>query len=172
MTAAPRPLPSPRRRTALLAMLLPLAGCGFALRRPESLPVERVMLSGFATLSPLGEELRRQLRGSGVTVVEDLASAQIVIDAVREARERTGAASTATGLVSDLSLRSRLRFRVRSRAGSLLIPETELLLFRDMAYSETDALAKEQEANQLYRAMEADLARQVLRRVAALPPQP
>lgn len=161
-----------RRRRALSALLLlPLAGCGFALRRPVQLPAQRVMLSGFTTLSPLAEELRRELRGSGVEVVDNLAAAQLVIEASREGRERAGAASTATGLVSDLSLRSRLRFHVRTPAGAMLIPDTELLLFRDMAYSETDALAKEQEADQLYRAMEADIVRQVLRRVATLPAQ-
>jgi LPS-assembly lipoprotein len=168
---APTSLPRRRVFGALLAVL-PLAGCGFVLRRPVQLPVERVMLSGFATLSPMAEELRRELRGSGVEVVDNLAAAQLVIEALREGRERAGAASTATGQVSDLSLRSRLRFRVRTPSGTLLIPDAELLLFRDMAYSETDALAKEQEADMLYHAMEADIVRQVLRRVAALPRQP
>lgn len=164
--------PSRRRALSALVAVLPLAGCGFALRKPVQLPVERVMLSGFTTLSPMGEELRRELRSSGVEVVDNLAAAQLVIESLREGRERAGAASTATGQVSDLSLRSRLRFRVRTPGGSVLIPDAELLLFRDMAYSETDALAKEQEADLLYRAMEADIVRQVLRRVAALPRQP
>lgn len=166
------PLSQRRRALSGLLLLLPLAGCGFALRRPVQLPAERVMLSGFQTLSPMAEELRRQLRGSGVEVVDNVAAAQLVIEAVREGRERAGAASTATGQVSDLSLRSRLRFRVRTPAGAVLMPDTELLLFRDMAYSESDALAKEQEADQLYRAMEDDIVRQVLRRVATLPQQP
>lgn len=163
-----------RRRSALLSLsaLLPLAGCGFALRRPAQVPPQRILLSGFATLSPLAEELQRQLRANpGVEVVDNLAAAQTVIEAVRDARERASAASTATGLVSDLSLRSRLRFRVRTPGGTVLIPETELLLYRDMAYSETNALAKELEADQLYRSMEADIVQQVLRRLAALPPR-
>lgn len=162
-----------QRRSALLALsCLPLAGCGFALRRPAQVPPQRILLAGFSTLSPMAEELRRQLRGNpGVEIVDNLAAAQVVIEGLREGRERAGASSTATGLVSELSLRSRLRFKVRTPAGQVLIPETELLLFRDMAYSETNALAKEQEADQLYRAMEADIVRQVLRRLAALPPQ-
>jgi LPS-assembly lipoprotein len=161
-----------RRRLLLALPSLSLAGCGFALRRPAQVPAQRILLSGFSTLSPLAEELRRQLRTNpGVEVVDNLAAAQVVIDALREGRERASAASTATGLVSDLSLRSRLRFRVRTPSGEVLIPETELLLFRDMAYSETNALAKEIEADQLYRAMEADIVQQVLRRLAALPPR-
>lgn len=161
-----------RRRFLLGLAAAPLTGCGFALRRPLQLPAQRILLNGFAPLSPLAEELRRQLRNSpGVEIVEDMASAQVVIDSLREGRERVSAASTATGLVSDLNLRSRLRFRVRTPAAKVLIPDTELLLARDMAYSETSALAKEQEADLLYRAMEADLVRQVLRRLAALPPQ-
>ena len=149
-----------------------LTACGFTLRRPPELAPQRILLNGFSPLSPMGEELRRQLRASpGVELVESLTQAQVVLDALIDTRERVLAASTATGLVSDLSLRARLRFRVRTPGDQVLIPETELLLNRDMGYRETAALAKEQEADLLFQAMQNDIARQVLRRLAALPPQ-
>jgi LPS-assembly lipoprotein len=58
---------------------------------------------------------------------------------------------------------------VRNAAGRELIPTTEILLSRDMNYSESLALAKEQEEQLLYRAMQTDIVAQVMRRLAAVP---
>ncbi len=162
----------PKRRRWLVGMVLAAAlpGCGFALKRPPQLRSQRIHLAGFARLSPMGAELRRQLRLSpGVTLTEAATEAQWVLHALIDQREQVVASSTATGLVSELTLRVRLRFEVRAPGGAVLIPETELLLTRDMGYSESSAMAKEHEANLLFRAMETDIATQVLRRLAALP---
>ena len=67
-----------------------------------------------------------------------------------------------------MQLRQRLNFRVRSVTGRELIPATELLLTRDMSYSETVALAKEQEEALLFRGMRSDIVSQLLRRLASL----
>ena len=45
----------------------------------------------------------------------------------------------------ELQLRLRFDFRAHTPAGRELIPRAELLLARDMSYSETAALAKEYE---------------------------
>jgi LPS-assembly lipoprotein len=79
-------------------------------------------------------------------------------------------ASTSAGQVREVQLRVRLRFRVATPSGKLLLAAAELLLTRDMSYSETAALAKMQEEALLYRAMEDDIAAQVLRRLAAIKP--
>lgn len=160
------------RRRALLALSsLPLAGCGFALKRPPQLAAQRVLLTGFVPLSTMGAELRRQLLLSpGVTLVDTPEQAQLVLNALLDRRERVVASSTATGLVSELTLRARLRFEVRDGQGKLLIPETELVQIRDMGFQESVATAKEHESDMLFRAMESDVATQVLRRMAALAP--
>jgi LPS-assembly lipoprotein len=67
-----------------------------------------------------------------------------------------------------VQLRVRLRFRVATPSGKLLLPAAELLLTRDMSYSETAALAKQQEEALLYRAMDEDIVSQVLRRLASV----
>jgi LPS-assembly lipoprotein len=102
-------------------------------------------------------------------VVETPAQAQVVLEALADARERSVVASTAAGQVRELQLRTRLQFRVRNAAGRELIPTTEILLSRDMNYSESLALAKEQEEQLLYRAMQTDIVAQVMRRLAAVP---
>ena len=156
----------PARRTLLLTMgggLL--ASCGFELRCTPELPFSRIALDGFATRSPLAEELRRAL-AQAAEVVPASDRAQVVLHALTDARERGVVASTADGQVRELQLRVRLTFRLSTPAGAELIPQTELLLTRDMSYSESLALAKEYEEVQLYRAMQSDIVSQVLRRLA------
>ena len=65
-------------------------------------------------------------------------------------------------------LRLRFGFRVRSVSGKDLIPDSEILLRRSMTYTESAALAKEQEEAFLYRAMQSDIVSQVLRRLASV----
>ncbi|MEY4748527.1 MAG: hypothetical protein RIQ60_741 [Pseudomonadota bacterium] len=154
--------------TGLLA-----SGCGFALRQPPELALKHIALRGFDRNSGMADELRRQLRASpGVSVVDAQDQADAIITAQLDALDRVVAASTAAGLVTEITLRARLRFEVRDAAGRLLINSTELQLSRDMSYSESTTLAKAQEARLMGRAMQADLASQLLRRLAALPAAP
>ena len=159
------------RRSALGALgAAALAGCGFELRRAPELRFRSIALAGFKPKSTLADELRRQIGTSTTTIVADSpAQAQVVLEALTDAREKSVVASTAFGQVRELQLRSRFGFRLRPPAGRELIPATEILLSRDMSYSESAALAKEQEEEALYRSMQNDIAAQVLRRLASVP---
>lgn len=160
-----------KRRSALAALGgIALAGCGFELRRAPELRFSSLALAGFKPKSTLADELRRQIGTSTTTVVVDSpAQAQVVLEALTDAREKSVVASTAFGQVRELQLRSRFGFRLRTPQGRELIPATEILLSRDMSYSESAALAKEQEEEALYRSMQNDIAAQVLRRLASVP---
>lgn len=160
------------RRRVLLVLLAPaaLVACGFELRRAPKLPFRSIALVGFAPASPLLDNLRRQLADSNVQLLEAPAHAEAVLEALSDTREKSVVASTATGQVREVQLRVKLRFRVATPAGKLMLPVDELLLTRDMSYSETAALAKAQEEVILYRAMEDDIVAQVMRRLAAIKP--
>jgi LPS-assembly lipoprotein len=156
----------------LLALATLLASCGFAPRQPPELAFKRIALRGFDRNSAMAEELRHQLRASpGVEVVDSAAPADAVITALQDVLERVVAASTSAGQVRELTLRARLKFEVRDGSGRELIGLTELLQSRDMSYSESNALAKDQEARLLGRAMQTDVASQLLRRLAAVSAQ-
>lgn len=155
---------------ASLLLAAPLAGCGFALRRASVMPFSAIQLSGFKANSPLEFELRRNLLASpGLQVVESAAQAQVVLEALGEQRERSVVGSTASGQVRNMNLRLRFKFRLRTVAGRELIGATELVLARDMSYNETNALAKEQEEDSIFRVMQTDIVLQVMRRLAASP---
>jgi len=159
----------PRRRLVHWAIAAglgaPLGGCGFALRQTPPLPFQRIALTGFANRSLLADELRARLADSA-QLVPAPAQAQVLLQALTDRREKSVVASTAVGQVRELQLRVRFEFRLSTPGGRELIPPTELLLLRDMSYSETFALAKAQEEAELYAAMQADIVQQVLRRLA------
>ena len=160
-----------KRRVALTALACSaLAGCGFELRQAPKLPFRSLALVGFAPASPIAAALRQRLAASSVQVIDAPARAEAVLEALADTREKSVVASTAAGQVREVQLRVKLRFRVATPAGKLLLATDELLLTRDMSYSETVALAKAQEEALLYRAMEDDIVAQVLRRMAAIRP--
>lgn len=158
------------RRSWLLAAAAAatLAGCGFHLRQPPKMPFRTIALRGFDPRSPLAAELKRALQ-TVAEVVPD-AQAQVVVEALADQRESSVVAVTADAQVRELQQRVRFRFRVLGPDGRELLPPDELLQARDMSYNETNALAKEQEAEQLYRAMQSDIVAQVMRRLSAVNP--
>ena len=159
-----------RRRLVVAAVAALAAGCGFELRRPTELRFRTIALSGFAPRSLLADELRRAMNATASTiVVESPAGAQGVLQAISDGLERSVVASTAAGQVREVQLRARLEFALRTSGGRELIAPTQILLSRDMSYSEAAALAKEQEEQLLYRAMRSDIVAQVMRRLAAVP---
>ena len=160
---------------APLAPLVPLAplaltGCGFRLRGSEPLALRSIALTGFAPRSPLSHALTQALQARGVRVLADPARAEVVLQALAEARERSVVATTSAAQVRELQLRLRLRWRAHTPAGRELTPIGELLLARDMSCSENLALAKQHEEEDLYREMQADIVAQVMRQLAALRP--
>lgn len=153
------------RRRALLGLAGALAGCGFELRRTPEMPFTSLALTGFDAHSPLAVELRRTL-GARVKILDTPDKAEVVLHARVERRERSVVASTAAAQVRELTLRLRFEFELTGAGGRELALPIELLLSRDMSYSETYALAKGQEEAELYAAMQSDIAQQVARRLA------
>ncbi len=158
---------SSRRRRSWLAAAMgaAVAGCGFTLRGAVTVPFRSIALVGFAPQSPLERALRAQLAPS-VDVAAQPGRAEVVLQALHDARERAVVASTATGQVRELQLRSRLRWRMSTPGGRELITPTEVVMTRDMSWNESAALAKEKEAEVLYAAMDEDIASQVMQRLS------
>ena len=142
-----------------------LAGCGFRLRGEVHLAFKSIRL-GFAPRSVMGAELERQLlRVPDMRVVQAEKDAEVVMDVLADRVDRVAGAATSVGQVREINITTKLRFRVRTPAGKVLIPETELALGQAMTYSEEQAQAKESEEAQIVQGMRRDLAAQVLRRL-------
>jgi LPS-assembly lipoprotein len=160
-----------RRRLLLLGVAGTLAGCGFQLRGSAQLAFSSLFVA-VSESSELGNELKRNLGSLGtLQVLSDpmqQASAQAVLDILLDQREKTVVGVNASGQVREFQLRVRLRFRLRTPQGRELIPETELLLQRDISFNESAVLAKEAEEGLMYRDMQTDIVQQLIRRLAAV----
>jgi LPS-assembly lipoprotein len=157
------------RRRLLLGAAVALAGCGFELKRPPELNFRTIQLAGFAPRSQLATELKQNIEAGPTTRVVDAAKdAQVVLQSLGESREKVIVAQTSANQIREFELRLRFSFRLRTAAGKDLIPDSEILLKRSLTYTESAALAKEQEESFLYRAMQSDIVSQVLRRLSSV----
>jgi LPS-assembly lipoprotein len=154
---------------ALVAVSLgTVAGCGFKMRGSFKYAF-KTLLSGFVDNSALGNEFKRVLAGDGaVALVTDPEKAQVVLEVINEQREKVVVGITGAGQVREFQLRLRLKFKLSTPAGKEIIPETELLVQRDVSFNETAVLAKENEEAVLYRDMQTDMVQQLLRRLSAI----
>ncbi|ODS68555.1 MAG: hypothetical protein ABS43_27955 [Bordetella sp. SCN 67-23] len=161
-----------RRRMLLQAAasggLALLAGCGFALRGTADLPFSTLYI-GAADTSELGAQLRRYVRNTTNTrIVEDPKTAEAQLQILQETRERSILSLDASGRVREFELRYLFAFRVHDGKGQDYIPPTTIALKRDLTFSDANTLAKDSEANLLYRDMQNETVQQVLRRMAAV----
>jgi LPS-assembly lipoprotein len=150
-----------------------LAGCGFQLRGTNgqyNLPFQSIWLS-FPDTSPLGTELKRNLRAAEtVRIEQDASRAQALFDVLSESRGKSILSLNSLGRVREYTLSYTLVFRVRDANNRELLAPTEITLRRNIAFDESQVLAKESEEALLYRDMQADLVQQILRRLAAIKP--
>lgn len=152
------------------ALAAPMAGCGFRLRTSATLAFERLAIQGLTPGSSMALEFRRQL-GSRVQWVSASAQAQVVLAFETVQRDKLVTGLTSTGLVRELLLRLRVRFRLATGDGTSLLEGVEITLQRDLSTNESAALAKAREEEEIFRVLERDVVLQIIRRLEALPPQ-
>jgi len=161
--------PLPRRGfLAAAALSVTLAGCGFELRKAPVFAFKTLSVSGNSAMI---NQIRRELRATGsVTLVpaDQSSTADVVLEILGEDRNRFVISTNSAGLVRELQLQLRVRFRLRTPGGKDLLPASEVSQTRDLSFNETNALAKEGEADLLFRDMQADIAQQLMRRLAAV----
>jgi LPS-assembly lipoprotein len=156
-------------RTLLAALIAALlAACGFQLRGAQPLPFESLHIA-IAENSELGAQLKRNIRAAGGTrLVDAPQEAQAILAVAGELREKSILSLSSAGRVREFQLRYRFAFRVHDLKGREYIPLNEIVLTRDISFSDTQVLAKEQEEVLLYRDMQNDLVQQLMRRLAAV----
>ena len=164
--------PNPSLLTAggMAVMAILVASCGFHPRGQAALPFESIYISGSPSFA---NQLTRAIRaGSKTRVLDNPKAADVTLQILSEARERAILSLSATGRVRELQIRYRVAFRVNDKSGEVFLAPNEILLKRDLIYSDTDVLGKEQEEALLYRDMQNDAMQQVVRRleVARLKP--
>jgi LPS-assembly lipoprotein len=157
---------------AVLLVAGSLASCGFQLRGSDgsyTMPFHSLYLS-FPDTSALGTELKRNLRAGDVVIADTPGQAEAQFVVLSENRGKSILSLNSLGRVREYLLTYTLTFAVHDPKGVQLLPATEITLRRNMAFDETQVLAKESEEALLYRDMSADLVQQIMRRLAAMKP--
>lgn len=169
-------LQAPSRRRLLgagvLAASAMLGGCGFALRAAPTFSFQVMRVTGLEN-GGVTRALRGALESSGVRTIGSSTAApglapQVLLVVLVDQVERAVVGQTADGRVRELQLRTRYRFRLETPSGRTLIEDNELLMERDLSFSETAALSKSAEQDLSFRDMQTDIVQQVLRRLAAV----
>src|SRR6476619_4574357 len=127
------------RTTAALLIAGSLAACGFQLRGSNgtyTMPFHSLYL-GFPDTSPLGTELKRNLRAGDVAIADTPAQAEAQFVVLSENRAKQILSLNSLGRVREYLLIYTLTFTVRDANGVELPPATEITLRRNMAFDET-----------------------------------
>ena len=153
---------------SLIALLALLSACGFALRGPVALPFHSIYI-GLPDSSPLGGELRRQIRANGQTqIVAEAKDAEVMLEVLGETRDKQILSLNSQGRVREYNLNYNFRFRVRNAVGKEFLAPVDIALKRSITFNEAQVLAKEAEEALLYRDMQSDLVQQIMRRLAVV----
>lgn len=145
-----------------------LGGCGFQLRQAPEFHFQKLWLGGTSEVLVF---LRRELaRVSSVKIVSNPAEAEVLLEIMSDVRRDFAVGQTPYGEVREIQMRSTLTFRLWAQGQDPLATEDELEQYREYSYSETQALAKGDEQDLLFRDMSQSMAQLLLWRLASMRP--
>ena len=153
------------RFTAAAMLCMALASCGFQLRGQASLPFDSLYVVGPPQFA---NQVARAVRaGSQTHIAGNAKDAQVTLEILSEQRERAILSLSSGGRAREITLTYRVAYRVLDQKKSVYLQTSEILLRRDVTYTDTDVIAKEQEEALLYRDMQNDAVQQLVRRLQA-----
>lgn len=148
-----------------------LAGCGFQLRRVEGIPFASVYVDA-PPGSAVAQRIIAAIKADETTrLASSAAEAEAVLTLDQEKLGKTILSLSGAGRVTEYRLSLTLRYSVSGKNGRVLATPEVLELSRDITYDNSALLAKAGEESLLYRDMEGNAARRILRRLQALSPE-
>lgn len=157
------------RRLFLAALPAGLAaGCGFQLRRVDGIPFASLHLDAPGN-SVVAQRLRSLLvAGEKTRLAATPGEAEAVLKLTQEERTKTILSLSGAGRVTEYRLGLTLSYSILGRDERVLAEPEYIELNRDMTYDDSQLLAKGAEEQLLYRDMEDNAARRIVRRLQAL----
>jgi LPS-assembly lipoprotein len=148
-------------------MTLLVASCGFQLRGDPEVGIRKLYTSAVGP-SFVHQDLRRFLATGPTRLVATPAEAEAHLRILNETREKTVSTITGTGRVYEFQLRVIVRYEllIPGREEPVIAP-TDVDARRLISYNPSAPTAKEAEEQLLFKDMQVDIARRILRQVAA-----
>jgi LPS-assembly lipoprotein len=168
--SASRTAEAPVRRRGLAGFLVAVVlasaagGCGFHLRGDVSYAFSTLFINSPANV-PFTAELKRALAGSGPTLVDSAAAAQVIFDVSNVADDKQVLSLSGGGRAREYLLTKRVSFALHDAAGKDWLPAAEIVVRRSFTFSESEVLAREAEEAKLFKEMQTDAVQQVVRRL-------
>lgn len=148
-------------------MTLLLAACGFQLRGEAEVGI-RTLYTSAVGASLVHQDIRRTLATGPTRLVATPAEADAHLRILNEGREKTVYTLTGAGAVFEFQLRLIVTYELlKPGREEPVISSTTVEARRLISYSAAAPTAKEAEEQLLFKDMQIDLARQILRQVAA-----
>jgi LPS-assembly lipoprotein len=145
-----------------------LSACGFQLRGDPQVGTQRLYISSDIP-SQVHAEIKRALAVGPTPLVATEKEADVHLHILQENRDKNVFTITGTGRVYEFQLKITVRYEVRVPGREdPVIPPTEVIARRVVTYSESAPTAKEAEEQLLFKDMQLDLARQILRAIAVM----
>jgi len=149
-----------------LTLALTLAGCGFKPVGQANMPFDTLYVTA-PDYSSFGAEFKRYVESYGKTrITDNPQQAQVILEILSETQEQQILSLTSAGRVAEFLLRYRVTYRLRDNEKRDWIPRGEIQLQRDYTYDDTIVLAKENEAQLLFKDMKNDAIQQLVRRLS------
>lgn len=152
-----------------LALLLPLAGCGFHLRNALVLPADvgPVAVTARDPYSPLGDSLARAMERAGATPATAGAEGATTLEVLSEKWNDLPLSIDTAGRAQEFSLRYAVVFRLRHADGTDIVPQQAVELSRDYIAPPADSIGRNSERELLVEEMRKDMSAAILRRIDA-----
>jgi len=152
-------------------MTILLASCGFQLRGDAAVGFRSLSVSQVGG-SQVAAEIRRTLASGPTRLVTPPLEAEAHLSILKEEREKSVYTLTGAGRVYEFQLRLVVAYQLTApKRDEPVIAPTQIEARRLITYVESAPIAKEAEEQLLYKDMQVDLTRQILRHIAALKPE-
>ena len=150
------------------AFSLTLFSCGFELRGDPAVGIKTLSVTQVGG-SQVAAEIRRTLSAGPTRLIATPKDAEAHLQILREAREKSVYTLTGAGRVYEYQLRLAVKYQltIAGREEPAIAP-TDIEARRLITYVESAPIAKEAEEQLLYKDMQSDLTRQILRHIAAV----
>lgn len=153
-------------------LILTASGCGFQLRGQTDLPRDlKVYIQSKEGEGIPPSQLRRTLmlilKANGVTVAESPEAADATLKILEENLRRRTLATGPNGEVREYELSYSVDYAISLADGTQLVPKSDLTVYRDLLYGESDVLGRAEGEEIAIREMLSDVAYSILRRVSA-----
>ena len=142
-----------------------LSACGFQLQGHQEYPFKNLYIQQGGGTREMKALLTRKIEaGSDTKIATEVGGADAVLT-ISESRGQGTLSLSAEGLVEEYELDLTVAYQLVAKNGAVLIPSSSIALNRSMTYDNQYALAKESEADILFRDMEHDAVDQLIRRL-------